>query len=68
MVFSFPILQLNCQKRLQSALVVQDITNKLSTFLAFLQEPYECVKTYLKSSVFPKLENEMTEHIAVGWK
>ena len=40
MDFNFPVFQLNCQKRQQSALVLQDVTNPLPTFIAFLQEPY----------------------------
>ena len=40
MSFSFPFFQLNCRKRSQTAVALQDITNEPSSFIAFLQEPY----------------------------
>ena len=40
MVFTFPVFQLNCQKRSQSAVVLQELTNSASTFISLIQEPY----------------------------
>ena len=40
MSFSFPLFQLNCRKRSQTALAIQDLTNRSASFITLLQEPY----------------------------